>query len=155
MKIFLTVLLEVVVFFAVVLPVAEAAATRGAAAGATTASAVETLWWSLVASTLAATDSLVFCSILEAKWPWDELRLDVRLDMGELLLILLSEEFERSNSPPRFLSRPLSLSNRRTIEATLKGWVFFTSEDSEDVFRPIIGLLEAEGIFSIKSFGNL
>ena len=120
----LTVLFEVVVFFV------EAAV------------GVETLW------SLASTTSV------EAKWPCEELRDDVRLDIGELL-ILLREELERSNSPPRFLSRPLSLSKRRTIEATLRGCVFFTSAASEDVFLPIIGLFEAEGIFSIKSFGNL
>lgn len=92
----------------------------------------------------------------EAKWPCDELREEVRLDIGELLPILFKDELDLSSSPPpRLLSRPLSLSKRRTIEATLRGCVFLTSASSEDFFLPTTGLFEAEGIFSIKSFGNL
>ena len=93
----------------------------------------------------------------EAKWPCDELREEVRLDIGELLPpILFKDELDLSSSPPPLLlSRPLSLSKRRTIEATLRGCVFLTSASSEDFFRPTTGLFEAEGIFSIKSFGNL
>jgi hypothetical protein len=56
-----------------------------------------------------------------------------------------------------------SLSNLLTMEATLSGCRFLIGisplppqlEDMATVRRPKIGLLVAEGIFSVKSFGNL
>lgn len=133
----LTVLLEVLAFF-------------------TEEAAVEALL--LICSLDVAASGLGEASTsAEARWPCDELREEVRLDIGELLPpILFKDELDLSSSPPpRLLSRPLSLSKRRTIEATLRGCVFLTSASSEDFFRPTTGLFEAEGIFSIKSFGNL
>ena len=71
------------------------------------------------------------------------------------------------NPPPRVLgaSRLESLSNLLTMEATLKGCRGFPTTfssplppatvDAATVRRPKIGLLVAEGIFSVKSLGNL
>ena len=54
------------------------------------------------------------------------------------------------------------VSNLRTMEATDNGTFFvaleselFSLDSTPDNFRPITGLFEAEGIFSIRSRGSL
>ena len=96
----------------------------------------------------------------EGKLPCEEPRLEFRLELLDSLTgnfdSLFKDELERSSSPPRFLSpRPLSLSKRRTMLATLRGWPFLLLTSSDEALRRVIGLLEAEGIFSIRSLGSL
>jgi len=113
---------------------------------------------------LAATASISVRLTAAGMFPCDESRLEFRLELLDSFTTdfddsLFKDELERSSwdiSPPRFLcSRPVSRSKRRTMEATLRGWPFLLLTSSDETLRPIMGLFEAEGIFSIRSLGSL
>jgi len=116
------------------------------------------------ASALLATTASISVELTAAgMFPCDESRLEFRLELLDSFTTdfddsLFKDELERSScdSPPRFLcSRPVSRSKRRTMLATLRGWPFLLLTSSDETLRPIMGLFEAEGIFSIRSLGSL
>ena len=116
------------------------------------------------ASALLATTASISVELTAADmFPCDESRLEFRLELLDSFTTdfddsLFKDELERSScdSPPRFLcSRPVSRSKRRTMLATLSGWPFLLLTSSDETLRPIMGLFEAEGIFSIRSLGSL
>ena len=126
------------------------------------------VWTGLTSDTtasalLAATASISVRLTAAGMFPCDESRLEFRLELLDSFTTdfddsLFKDELERSScdSPPRFLcSRPVSRSKRRTMLATLSGWPFLLLTSSDETLRPIMGLFEAEGIFSIRSLGSL
>jgi len=127
------------------------------------------VWTGLTSDTTASTALLAATASISVRltaagmFPCDESRLEFRLELLDSFTTdfddsLFKDELERSScdSPPRFLcSRPVSRSKRRTMEATLRGWPFLLLTSSDETLRPIMGLFEAEGIFSIRSLGSL
>lgn len=126
------------------------------------------VWTGLTSATtasalLAATVSISVRLTAAGMFPCDESRLEFRLELLDSFTTdfddsLFKDELESSScdSPPRFLcSRPVSRSKRRTMLATLRGWPFLLLTSSDETLRPIMGLFEAEGIFSIRSLGSL
>jgi len=127
------------------------------------------VWTGLTSDTTASTALLAATASISVRltaagmFPCDESRLEFRLELLDSFTTdfddsLFKDELERSScdSPPRFLcSRPVSRSKRRTMLATLSGWPFLLLTSSDETLRPIMGLFEAEGIFSIRSLGSL
>ena len=100
-------------------------------------------------------------SWISFKCPCEELGDELKLDSESRIFCEGERSLRVSPFPPRDLLG-FEVSNLRTMEATDNGTFFvvleselFSLDSTPDNFRPITGLLEAEGIFSIRSRGSL